>query len=174
MTPEFSRLIDRRQITAAPLTLSANEAERAALAARFGLVRVDRLEATVTLAASGDRVEAKGTLDAAWVQPCAISAEDLPQQAQEKLSLRFVHAATIPDPDEEIELSAEDADEVEYSGHSFDLGEALAQSLALAIDPFATGPQAEAARKKAGLSGEDASGPFAGLAGLRAGLKLEK
>ncbi len=49
----------------------------------------------------------------------------------------------------------------------FDLGEAVAQSLALAIDPYAVGPSAEQARKDAGLGDEAASGPFAALAGLK-------
>ena len=44
--------------------------------------------------------------------------------------------------------SADECDEIGYSGTIFDIGEAVAQSLALAIDPFATGPQAEAARHR--------------------------
>jgi hypothetical protein len=43
----------------------------------------------------------------------------------------------------------------------------MAQSLALAIDPYATGPEAERVRKEAGLLGEAASGPFAALAALK-------
>ena len=64
------------------------------------------------------------------------------------------------------ELDAKACDEIEYSGTSFDLGEAVAQSLALVIDPFAVGPNAEEARRKAGLIGEEAAGPFAALAKL--------
>ena len=67
----------------------------------------------------------------------------------------------------EIELGADDLDEIEYSGTQFDLGEAVAQSLALAIDPFAVGPGAEEARQRAGIVGEEASGPFAALAALK-------
>ena len=46
-------------------------------------------------------------------------------------------------PDEEVELEADDCDEIEFDGTQFDLGEALAQSLALAIDPFLTGNPVE-------------------------------
>ena len=54
------------------------------------------------------------------------------------------------------------------SGTTIDLGEAVAQSVALAIDPFATGPQAEAARK---LLDEGSASPFAALAALKKDLK---
>ncbi|QYU69205.1 hypothetical protein J4558_03410 [Leptolyngbya sp. 15MV] len=44
----------------------------------------------------------------------------------------------------------------------FDLGEAVAQSLGLAIDPYAVGPEAEAARREAGIASDDVpSGPLA-------------
>jgi uncharacterized metal-binding protein YceD (DUF177 family) len=159
--PEFSRLVDLRQIVAAPVTLTATEAERAALAARFALVSVESLEATVTLQADGDRVTAKGRMKARWTQPCAISGEDLPQHTDEALALVFVPDTATWNPDEEIELDDSDLDEIPYTGTTFDLGEALAQTLALAIDPFAEGPHADRARKTAGIVSEDASGPLA-------------
>jgi len=167
MTPEFSRPVDLRQITAAPLTLVATAEERASLAARFALVSIERLEARVSLEADGKTVSAKGKLSAAWVQPCAVSGEDLAQSAEEDFTLRFVPARTDHAPDEEIELSESELDEIEYTGTAFDLGEAVAQSLALAIDPFATGPEAEAARDKAGIVSESAAGAFAALSGLK-------
>lgn len=171
MTPlppsEFSRIIDLRQIGTAPVTLTATEAERAALAKRFSLVRVDRLEAVLTLIADGRIVAARGRLDAAWVQPCAISGEDLPQSVNEPLILRFVPPNTDPAAMDEFEITASDCDEIEYEGTGFDLGEALAQSLGLAVDPFAAGPDADKVRKAVGIVSEDAAGPFAALAGLK-------
>jgi len=167
MTPEFSHLVDLRQISAAPVVLKANAGEREALAARFGLVRLDQLEATVSLEADGPVVRATGRMTAAWIQPCAISGEDLAQSADEPIDLRFVPARTDHAPDAEIELSESELDEIEYAGTSFDLGEAVAQSLALAIDPFASGPEAEAARTKAGIVSEDEVSPFAALRALK-------
>ena len=50
-----------------------------------------------------------------------------------------------------------------------DLGEAVAQSFGLALDPYATGPDAETTRRDAGIVAESApSGPFAALAALKA------
>ncbi|MBC2670688.1 DUF177 domain-containing protein [Novosphingobium piscinae] len=162
-------MIDLRQIGAAPLDLVADAAECGALAARFDLVAIERLEARVSLVAEDATVTASGTLRAAWIQSCAVSGEDLPQATEEPLALRFVPATDDPAPDSEIELTADDCDDIPYSGTQFDLGEAIAQSLGLAIDPFACGPQAEAARRAAGILPEEATGAFAGLAALKLG-----
>ena len=164
-TAEFSRPVDRRHITARPVTLEASEDERKALAGRFGLVAVNRLEATVMLEADGEAVNARGRLSAAIVQSCAVSGEDLPVTIDEPIALRFV--PETPVAEDEIELEEAELDEIPFTGDVFDLGEAVAQSLALAIDPYAVGPNAEQARKDAGLSDEAASGPFAALAALK-------
>jgi len=163
--PEFSRFVDRRQIIEKPVELVADAAERKALAERFGLVAIDRLEASVSLEADDDAVVGDGTLSAEIVQSCAVSGDDLPVTIAEPLHLRFVPEAPVEA--EEIDLEESELDEIPYSGTAFDLGEAVAQSLALAIDPYATGPDADRVRKEKGLLDEGASGPFAALAALK-------
>jgi uncharacterized metal-binding protein YceD (DUF177 family) len=163
--PEFSRPIDERQVTPKPIALEAVADERKALARRFGLVAIKQLQATVAIERVGKALMARGRLTAAIVQSCAVSGEDLPARIVAPLALRFVPAEQ-PDK-EEIELAESDLDEIPFEGHEFDLGEAVAQSLALAIDPYAVGPEAERVRKEAGLSDEAASGPFAALAALK-------
>lgn len=163
--PEFSRPIDRRHLAAQPVELAAGEAERKALAARFGLVAIDRLEATVSLEVDGEAITAEGVLGADIVQTCAVSGDDLPVTITEPLHLRFV-PGTAPSA-EEVELEGAELDEIPYSGTAFDLGEAIAQSLALAIDPYACGPNADQVRKERGLTDESATGPFAPLAALK-------
>lgn len=165
--PEFTRLIDIRQADGKQLRFEASETERTALAERFGLVRIDRLEADIALDRAGSAVNASGSLSADFVQSCAVSAEDLSVSIKENLAFRFVPAAAHHEPDQEIEIDASDCDEIEYEGTSFDVGEAVAQSLALAIDPFATGPNADTARREAGLLDPDETGPFAALKGLK-------
>lgn len=168
MTPEFARPVDVRRISGElALTLTARREERAALARRFGLIDIERLQADLTLTRQAEVVAAAGWLSAAIVQSCAVSGEPLHVALDEAIALRFVPATGDHRPDEEIELAAEDCDEIEYAGGTVDLGEAVAQTLALAIDPYATGPQAHAARAAAGLIDEDAAGPFAALAALR-------
>jgi uncharacterized metal-binding protein YceD (DUF177 family) len=164
---EFSRAVDTRSIGNEPVRLEASESERAALARRFAIVAVDRLVADVALEPVKGGIKAKGRLDAEIVQSCAISGEDLRVTIREPLSLRFVAARGPGRPDEEVELGAEDLDEIEFSGTQFDLGEAVAQSLALAIDPFLEGPGAEEFRKKSGYFGEAKENPFAALAQLK-------
>ena len=163
--PEFPRPVDLRQILAKPIAIAASEDERTALARRFAVVRIDQLEAEVALEADGEAVNAKGRLRAAIVQSCAISGEDLPVAIDEPLALRFVPEKPVAE--EEIELDESALDEIPFTGTAFDLGEAVAQSLALAIDPYAVGPNAERVRNEAGLLDEAASGPFAALAALK-------
>jgi uncharacterized metal-binding protein YceD (DUF177 family) len=164
-TPEFPRPVDVRQADGRTIELVASDAERAALARRFGLVRIDRLEARIAIDRDGDAVNASGTLSADIVQSCAVSAEDLPVTIDEPIRLRFVPEGTGANhPDEEIELDAGELDEIPYAGTSFDLGEAAAQSLALAIDPFLAGPEAETARA---LLRDEAAHPFAALKNLK-------
>jgi len=161
---EFPRPIDERQLTAKGISIEATAAERKALARRFGIVAIHQLQATVRIERQGTALAATGRLSAAIVQSCAISGEDLPVRIDEPLALRFVPAREIAA--EELELDESELDEIPFEGHIFDLGEAVAQSLALAIDPYASGPEAERVRKEV-LSDEAASGPFAALAALK-------
>lgn len=165
--PEYSHMIDIRQIPAEPLVLQPDEAARRRLAGRFGLSAIPAMRAEVSLEREGDQVTATGRLTADVIQPCRISGEDFPVSVDEPVALRFVPLTGATTPDEEVELSADDLDEIEYEGTAFDLGEALAQTLALAIDPFAEGPNADAFRAEHGLDGEAPSGPFAALAALK-------
>ena len=168
--PEFSRIVDRRGIGDAPVVLEADEAERAALAERFGLVAIHALTAEIALEPDGEEVSATGTLSADIVQSCAVTGDDLASTVHDEIAVRFVPARDITpaDPDDEIELDESELDEIPYVGTGFDLGEAVAQSLALAFDPFATGPDADRVRREQGLIEEGESGPLAdALRGLR-------
>ena len=165
--PEFSRLVDVLHLTEAPLVLEPDAAERAALAVRFGIVEIAAMRGEVTCERDGTAVNASGRLTAQIVQACAISGEDLAVAIDEPLAVRFVPASKVAAAEDEIELDAEALDEIFYEGTAFDLGEALAQSLALAIDPFATGPDADRVRREFGLDAPEPTGPFAALAALR-------
>jgi uncharacterized metal-binding protein YceD (DUF177 family) len=163
--PEFSRPWDLRQIDDRPVKLEANAQERAALAQRFEIIAIGTLTATLTLERQAEVVHAHGTLHAEIVQACAVSGEDLKITIEEPLALRFAPESSVEN--EELELAADDLDEMAYSGNVLDLGEAVAQSLGLAIDPYAVGPDAERVRREAGLLDEGSCGPFAALAALR-------
>jgi uncharacterized metal-binding protein YceD (DUF177 family) len=158
---EMSRLIDARNLPEGPLDISASTEECAALAQRFDLVAVRQLTARITLTPDGQTVRAHGVLDADVVQSCAVSAEELEVGIHEPVELQFVPPAK--DLPAEMELEPEMLDQIEMEGGRFDLGEALAQTLGLAIDPYLEGPNAEEARRKAGLLDPSDTSPFAAL-----------
>ncbi len=158
----MSRIVDARQLPPEPLEIKATPEECTALAKRFGLVRVKHLSARITLTRDGPSVRAAGQLNTDIVQSCAVSAEDLPVRIHEPIALHFVPANAKQA--EEIELDAEMLDEIEMDGQQFDLGEAIAQTLGLAIDPYLEGPGAAEARRK--LAEQEPSGPFAALKDL--------
>ena len=164
---EFTRMVELRSVDTRVRHLEADEGERKALAERFGLIAIERLEADIELVAEDATVDATGVLSADIIQSCAVTGDDLPVAIREKIAVRFVPETgqqPVTEEDQEIDSSA--IDEIGYEGTSFDLGEAIAESLALAIDPYATGPGADTARKEAGLLGEEDAGPFAALKGL--------
>ena len=79
-------------------------------------------------------------------------------------------AATPLDAPEEVELQPEDCDVVFHDGAAIDLGTAIADTLALSLDPYPRSASAEAALREAGVLSEEEAGPFAALAKLRKSL----
>ena len=171
---ELSRPIKTRALPGEAVVIEASAEERAALAKRFGLTSVDDLHVTVELEQRTKSIHATGLLKASITQACAISHEDFSTRIEEPLAFRFVEeSGPAPDVDDaiEIELDADNLDEIEYAGGTFDLGEAVAQSLGLAIDPYAEGPDADAVRAEKGITSDEdqaLSGPLAeALKGLK-------
>lgn len=168
-TGEMIRMVKQDPLPLQPVQITANREERAALARRFDLPAIHSLAAELSLEKDEHAVRVDGALKASFTQLCAVSGEPFENAVEEEIDLRFVPARkrTSSAADEEVELEAGDLDEIEYDGDAFDLGEAVAQSFALALDPYAEGPLADRAREEAGLSDPAASGPFAALAALR-------
>jgi len=168
MIPEFSRVfrLDELGTAPRPVAIDADDKERAALASRFGLLSIERLSATAELTRDGDVVIATGNLAAEVVQACVASGDPVPASLAEDFTLRFVPPSGAPDA-EEIELEEGDLDEIDYEGGAIDLGEAAAQTLALALDPFPRAPGAEERLRAAGVIGEEEAGPFAALKALK-------
>lgn len=172
--PEFSRpvRIDTLGEGNRSIAIEADEAERAALAARFGLLSLATLTAEAELRREGDVIIAEGRLRATAEQACVASGAPVPASVDEPFSLRFVPEGEIEEG-AEIELDAEDWDTIDYSGGAIDLGEAAAETLALSLDPFPRATGADAVLREAGVLSEDevVTGPFAALQGLKDKLK---
>jgi uncharacterized metal-binding protein YceD (DUF177 family) len=149
--------------------LVANEGERRRIAERFGLPSLDRLEAHVTLEPRGDMVRAHGRLKASLTQSCVVTGDPLEAHVDEPFELIFVPEPQGGTPDEEVELGESDCDLVFHDGSAIDLGSAIADTLALSLDPYPRSAGAEAALKEAGVLSEAEAGPFAALAKLKKG-----
>lgn len=165
--PEFSRPIRLDQIGGQPrrIEIEADAGERAALAERFGLLSLDSLSASLSVEQGAQGIMATGRVTGRVVQPCVATAEPVPATIDEAVSLRFLPEPESPD--EEVELDAGEVDTVFYTGGAIDLGEAAAETLALALDPFPRSPNAAQALKEAGVLSEEEAGPFGALAALK-------
>ena len=167
-TPEFSGVerIDTIGEGARSVSITADATERAALAERFGLLAVDRLEATFRVQRDAAGVVARGEVRASVVQACSVTEEPLPVTVSEDVALRFVTEQEAA-AQEEIELDLGALDTMPYDGAAIDLGEAAAETMALALDPFPRGPNAAAALRAAGVISEEDAKPAGALAGLK-------
>ncbi len=172
INPEFSRPVrlDALGSDDRATTIEAAAAERIALAKRLGLLSLDLLNADVALHPGAQGIEARGKMRAMGVQACVVTGDPVPFTVTEDFAVRFV-AEGDPGGEEEVELSEADLDVVEHDGNVIDLGEAVAQTLSLALDPFPRGPAADAKLKAAGVISEGEAGPFGALAGLKARLE---
>lgn len=138
-TPEFSRPIRAHEVGQPKMhNIGADTHERAALAQRFDLLSLDRLEASLTITRiDGTRTEAAftitGRFSAAGTQPCVRTRTPVPFTIAEELKLRL-----IPDAPqgEDLELGEDDLDAEPLTSDIIDLGEYTAQALGLALDPY--------------------------------------
>jgi uncharacterized metal-binding protein YceD (DUF177 family) len=170
MTDSFAHQLRIGQIRDGDrLNLSADEGECRAIAKRLGLDSLDRLEAHVTLSVKGQIVRASGRLVGALDQSCVVTREPVPALIDEPFEVMFVPEAATRGPDDEIELAAADCDTVFHDGAIIDLGSAIADTLALSLDPYPRSAGADAALKEAGIFTEAEAGPFAALAKLKRG-----
>jgi uncharacterized metal-binding protein YceD (DUF177 family) len=136
------------------VALAAEPQERLALARRFGLLELATLEARGRLerdAPSGE-IRLRGELEAALAQECVVSLEPVTAHLRVPVERRYRRAAgtaapppqiLTPDRDRDQDPDPDDDEEVELVyGRTIDLGAAIAEELALAIDPY---PRAAAA-----------------------------
>jgi uncharacterized metal-binding protein YceD (DUF177 family) len=168
------------------VTLSPNDAARAALAERLDLVALPSLSAKVSVRRRNDSgwVEVSGTLVADVVQDCVVTLEPVPARVEVEIAEMFVEADSEDDVFKgstgavELDPIADMPEPVE--GDTLDLAEIVAQSLSLSLDPYPRAPEADAALETDAETGAKAGGgagaddgtadrvsPFAELQALR-------
>ena len=133
---EFSRLVPLARLASASYRqqIAAQPAERAALAARFGLVALDRLAADVVLRRqAGGIVLLVAVFEAAFVQSCVVTLEPVHGTITERFALRYGPPGTA---EADIMPAAEEPAFEPMAGEAIDIGEAVAQELSLQLPPF--------------------------------------
>jgi uncharacterized metal-binding protein YceD (DUF177 family) len=168
MTDTFAHRLPLNQIRDGErIEISADEGERRQIADRLGLRSLDRLEAHATFDRKGEIIRSRGRLRASLCQSCAVTGEPVDAHADEAFDIYFLPEPTASSSDEEVELVEADCDVVFHDGSAIDLGGAIADTLALGLDPYPRSAGAEAALKEAGVLSEAEAGPFAALAKLK-------
>ena len=165
--PEFSRPILVEQLGTGLKTfkLQADPAECEALAKRFDIVALKSLMAVVQLKvlAGGDLVRLHGQFNAHVIQACVVTLEPVESHLDEAFDLVY---GPPPDNDEGdeivIDMAADDPPEPIVGG-AIDIGEAVAEHLALALPPF---PRAAGAEFVA-VEEPERPNPFAALEALK-------
>ncbi len=167
--PEFSRIVrlDQAHGNAAGATIMADEGERAALVRRFGLSSLDRLEADYRLVEENGVLVARGQLRATLAQPCVATGEPVPEAIDTPFAIRFLRETDVTPEEEETELDEEDCDTMFFAGEAIDIGEAVAQTLSLALTPYPRALDADDYLRRMGVLNEEQASPFAALLGLK-------
>ncbi len=172
--PEFSRTVPVKSLDDGEtvIDIEADADERAALARRFGLLALDSLTAKVGLTpADGGLVRVHGALAAEVTQACVVTLE--PVTARVEASFERLYGAGAPEEAAGLITEADTEEPPEpFTDGAVDVGEAVAEQLALELDPF---PRAlEAAfdgfsngSRSVGDDGTGDAGPFAVLARLK-------
>ncbi len=171
ITPEFSRPIalDRIGLKEKSYEISADEAERAELAKRLGIPAVKSFDATIRLrlTGGGGLVRLSGHIKAELTQICVVTLEPVQTSVVEDFARVFSVEAEEDRDEVVIDIEEDDtADPIEDG--QIDMGEAAAEHLALAMDPFPRAPGA--AFDSPEEPAEDVElprSPFAELAALR-------
>lgn len=179
--PEFSRevTVDRLGEAGLEVAIEAREAERSALAARFGLRALERLvgEARIERIKGGPAVRLRVDWAADVVQSCVVTLEPVPARLEESFVLIFSpeampkaagSGASAHEIFVDLGDEAEDPPEPLIGGR-IDVGQALAEQLALALDPYPRKPGAvlDEAYVPKGTPEDAGSSPFAALAQRR-------
>jgi Large ribosomal RNA subunit accumulation protein YceD len=157
---------------------SADAAERRALAARFDLLELPALRGYGRLERRGDELILRGWLEADVVQECVVTLEPVPTRVRQPIERRYrlggasAAAQSHYEPHGTVILD-DDADEVEpVIGREIDVGEAFAEELGAALDPYPRAPGAALDSSDLGPhvsvgSADRLDGPFAALQRLQ-------
>lgn len=167
-THEFSRplRVDRVPEGGCEERISADPEECNALARRMGLPAVNALSAVLNVEpARGKGLRVYGDLAASLAQTCVVSLENFESELRVPVERYFLPRTSMRS--EDILAQEEDFDLID-SGE-IDLGELVAETLALAIDPYPRKPGASftPVNVESAAVENSAAKPFGDLARLK-------
>lgn len=143
---ELSRRLDVGRLGGVVRTdrIDADAAERAGLARRLAVDAILSLHAETRTARlpGGGAIAVEGRLTAEIVQRCVVTLEPFSSKVTAEFRRTFTTAASPVD--REIVIDAERDEPEPLEGDVIDLGEIVAEELALAIDPYPRSPEADA------------------------------
>ena len=167
---EFSRPLDVTRVPpqGCTETIAAEPQECAALAERFGLPAIHSLKAELKISRwRGEGLKFKGHLKADIEQTCVVSLEAFRSTLEDRFESYFLPAGSIGGADE---ATIEESDAEPFENGIIDMGEVVAEAMALAIDPYPKKPGVTFAdRLESEPEGEASRNPFAGLSRLKEG-----
>jgi uncharacterized metal-binding protein YceD (DUF177 family) len=171
-TPELSRPYAIERLSAAGLSfaLEASEAERCGLIRRFDLLSLDRLEASGTVRVvegTAGVIEVAGRLSADLSQSCVVTEEPVPARVDADFVRLF--SRDVASDAGEVVIDPELDEPEPLEGTEIDVGELVAEELAMALDPYPRSPDADRVLAEVAPGEEDAAAPnpFGALATLR-------
>jgi hypothetical protein len=166
--PVFSRPLRAVEVPAEGKTVEivAGEAERAALAAAFGLVGIDAFSATFDLRRTrAGGIAVSGRFEADIRQTCVVTLDPFDARVTDDIDVVFLpgDAPAAGEADQDTDLLVDGR---------LDLGAVASEFLALALDPHPRKPGAvfEAVAEPEG----DAVSPFAGLGSVAAAKRSDR
>lgn len=164
---EFSHPVLPDEVPAAGLSIDliADEAACTGLAARFGLLAVERLEAHLRIEREGAAsVRVRGRMQARVQQACVVSLEPVAGDLADEIAVLYRPAGEAETDQELVDpLSEEDVEF--WDGEAIDLGELVAQHLSLSLEPY---PRADGVSLEGtDVAGKAPPGPFDALKALK-------
>jgi hypothetical protein len=181
LTNEFSRrlVVEPWPGESVAVDVSADAAERRSLAERFDLLELRALRGHGRLERHGGVLILRGWLEANVVQACVVSLEPVPARIRQPVERRYRLGGTGAtaqarfEPHGTVVLDDDEAEVEPVLGREIDLGEAFAEELGLALDPYPRACEAPALESGAlgphvSVGAEDRpSRPFAALRQLQ-------
>ncbi len=171
---EFSRPFDLSGLgrAARPVSLKARPEECRALARRLGLEELKALSAEITLRReASELVVAEGSITAEVTQRCVVTDEPFEALVETEFQRRYLLGRAAVGEQVDIDPEAEDPPEP-LGSEDLDLGEVVAEELALTLDPYPRKPGLPPLDYSVGEEGavadeEEKIKPFAALAALK-------